>query len=185
MPYEHAGPLFFLWFIALALFIALTKADEFKGRPELKRHLVHGPIFFLVALPVLFALYQVYLVRQSERRILAYIQGTGPSVCSYEFRPHLIFWSRRCGNANEGLVFATYGTAAASGLDSSDRQVRARSLRATLWFYDGPRAPVFGYMEDVIRKARTFDLDPETRDLLLQYRLPEETPTIVPGGVTE
>ncbi len=175
MPYEHFLPLFLLWLFALAIVFTSAKADTFKRRPELKRHLVHGPIFYLLALPVLFGLHQTYLVHRTEQQIRSYIQSGNVNEWP-EFRPHLVFWSRRCGNANEGLAYSLYGSIAESGLDSPDRDVRTRSLRATLSIYDGPYQLAFWGFEDVVRKAKTLEWDPETTERLNSYRFPGESP---------
>ncbi len=138
MPFEDFFPLVFgaLFFAGCSVLLGLSLPA--RNYPTVRKHLIHGPIAFLATVAVLWIGQQLVLVRRSEQRITEYVQHGGSPTEFPDFKLHLVLWSRRCGNANEGSAYALYGTTAAGGIDDPDPNVRARSLHATLMLCDFP-----------------------------------------------
>lgn len=133
----------------------------------LSRHLKQAPYVFMAAFLLAVMSYHYISYRLSIYQITSYIYSDKTVLEEPGFDLHLIYRSF-CGNANTANLYSLYADAAASGFDSPDPTVRAKSLLASLYVYDGLNHPNTGPFFKVINHAKQ-DNNPIVQKIFVEY----------------
>ena len=156
-----------LW---MAIWICLEiKANNrySKQTPRLLTHLRYGPIAVLVLSFAAIVFSDMVLIQYSRWQITRYIHSSAPlEEPSFRLHSNYRHW---CGNGLIANIYDLYGPAAAAYFDDPDPEVRARSLRASVYVYDWINHPMDGPFVKVLRKARS-DPDPIIRKMAAEYQ---------------
>lgn len=140
--------------------------------PKLRTHLLVGPVTVLVSFLIGTTVWFEFSTWQSRRELRAYIQSGGDQ------EPSLFFPFRaRCYESVRGIPYAMYGTAAATGYNDPDPQVRARCLKASLSLFDREGTDPYGPIVKVLNQAQQ-DPSPEIQQILVDsgIKKPAGTP---------
>lgn len=172
MYIEFVPVLFFFWLVLTLICLAIGAGMAAEKSPKLRTHLLVGPVTVLVSFLIGTTVWFEFSTWQSRRELRAYIQSGGDQ------EPSLFFPFRaRCYESVRGIPYAMYGTAAATGYNDPDPQVRARCLKASLSLFDREGADPYGPIVKVLNQAQQ-DPSPEIQQILVDsgIKKPAGTP---------
>lgn len=144
-----------LMFLTLVdvIFKEYSKGKSLYRYSYLIRHLKQAPYILFLTFLLGIVSYHYISYRLSVYQITDYIYS-GKSVSEKpNFDLHLFFRSF-CGNANSANRYYLYANAASIGFDSPDPNIRAKSLLASLYVYDGLNYPNNGPFFIVLKHAK-------------------------------
>lgn len=159
----------FTW-LPVSLILGWVADRKFvQNYPRLVNHLKEGPIIAGLTFCSLVFSYHLWMVGVSHYGILSYIYFSPTNEFSQTLSLHLPVHSF-CGNANDEWIHDLYSSTATVGLESSDSNVRARSLRMTLRFYPGLNGySLEGKFKEMIDRLK-LDPSPEVQAVIEENR---------------
>ncbi|HMW01060.1 MAG TPA: hypothetical protein PLB18_24815 [Acidobacteriota bacterium] len=176
MYIEFVPVLFFFWLALTIICLTIGAGMAAEKFPKLRTHLLVGPVTVLVSFLIGTTVWFEFSAWQSRRELRVYIQSGGAQA------PSLFFPFRaRCYESVRGIPYAMYGTAAATGYNDPDPQVRARCLKASLALFDGEGSDLYGPIVKVLHQAQQ-DPAPEIQQILVDSGIKKPVGGSQPAG---
>ncbi|HEX8196076.1 MAG TPA: hypothetical protein VF571_07810 [Pyrinomonadaceae bacterium] len=157
-----------VWLIGLAALESIWLWRKRNLFPRLLTHLRYAPFFVFLFSILAVSAFDQGMILYSKHQIRQYVYGNLSPEEKPDFKLHNDYrgW---CGNGYLAREYGLYNEVAAEGFESSDAQVRARSLQASIEVYDWMNGVYDGAFPSLIKRAQD-DADTLVRKIAEEFR---------------